>query len=658
MRNLIAVLLLFVTNFIFGQNQVQWNTSVERISDSTYTLIVEAEIKLNWHLYAVSQPQDEEPAIIPTTFNFQGEGVDFERMGAIEEGKPITEMDKIFEQELSYFADKAIFKQKIKLLNPGLKTVIGDVSYQACDDKQCIFDQYDLGFSLDGSAVIIDKVVDAKSLDLAQNLEIPLTNTDLLKANKHSEDAQGKGLFNLFVLGFLGGLIALLTPCVFPMIPLTVSFFTKQSSNKSKGVSNAILYGAFIVGIYMALSVPFHFLDSIAPEILNNISTNVWLNVTFFIIFVVFAFSFFGYFELTLPHSWGNKMDSASGAGGVIGIFFMALTLAIVSFSCTGPILGSLLAGSLSNDGGATQLTVGMTGFGVALALPFALFALFPNMLKSLPRSGGWMTTTKVILGFLELAMAFKFLSNADLVEHWGILKREVFIGIWIVIFILMALYVFGLIRFPHDGPRKKLSFYRFIFGFAVIGFVIYLIPGLFNTSQSNLKLLSGFPPPVFYSIYEKESDCPLGLTCFKDFDEGLAYAKEHNKPILLDFTGWACVNCRKMEENVWSEPEIFNLLNEEYVLISLYVDDRKELEEGDQFNFELENGRVKSIKTIGDKWATFQTINFKTASQPYYIQMSSDYELLSSPQKYTDAITYYQWLQDGLKKFAESQDK
>lgn len=658
MRNLIAVLLLFVTNFIFGQNQVQWNTSVERISDSTYTLIVEAEIKLNWHLYAVSQPQDEEPAIIPTTFNFQGEGVDFERMGAIEEGKPITEMDKIFEQELSYFADKAIFKQKIKLLNPGLKTVIGDVSYQACDDKQCIFDQYDLGFSLDGSAVIIDKVVDAKSLDLAQNLEIPLTNTDLLKANKHSEDAQGKGLFNLFALGFLGGLIALLTPCVFPMIPLTVSFFTKQSSNKSKGVSNAILYGAFIVGIYMALSVPFHFLDSIAPEILNNISTNVWLNVTFFIIFVVFAFSFFGYFELTLPHSWGNKMDSASGAGGVIGIFFMALTLAIVSFSCTGPILGSLLAGSLSNDGGATQLTVGMTGFGVALALPFALFALFPNMLKSLPRSGGWMTTTKVILGFLELAMAFKFLSNADLVEHWGILKREVFIGIWIVIFILMALYVFGLIRFPHDGPRKKLSFYRFIFGFAVIGFVIYLIPGLFNTSQSNLKLLSGFPPPVFYSIYEKESDCPLGLTCFKDFDEGLAYAKEHNKPILLDFTGWACVNCRKMEENVWSEPEIFNLLNEEYVLISLYVDDRKELEEGDQFNFELENGRVKSIKTIGDKWATFQTINFKTASQPYYIQMSSDYELLSSPQKYTDAITYYQWLQDGLKKFAESQDK
>src|SRR5690606_23021610 len=322
-------------------------------------------------------------------------------------------------------------------------------------------------------------------------------------------------------------LIALLTPCVFPMIPLTVSFFTKQSGNKKKGISNAVLYGVFIVGIYMALSVPFHFLDSIAPEILNNISTNVWLNVIFFIIFVVFAFSFFGYFELTLPHSWGNKMDSASGAGGIIGIFFMALTLAIVSFSCTGPILGSLLAGSLSNDGGATQLTVGMTGFGVALALPFALFALFPNMLKSLPRSGGWMTTTKVVLGFLELAMAFKFLSNADLVEHWGLLKREVFIGIWIVIFILLALYLFGVIRFPHDGPKKKLGLPRIGLGVLVVAFVAYLIPGLSNTEESNLKLLSGFPPPVFYSLYQKASDCPLGLNCFKDFDQGLAYAKE-----------------------------------------------------------------------------------------------------------------------------------
>lgn len=655
MRNLIAVLLLFVSNFIFSQNPIQWNTSVEGISDSTYILTIEADIKANWHLYSVNQPLGDEALINATYFSFDGEGEDFIRIGAIEEGEPITEMDKIFEQELSYFANKAIFKQKIQVLNPELKSIIGEVGYQACDDQQCIFDRYSLGFSLDGSAVVIDKEVDAKSLDLAQNLEIPLTNTELLKGNNQSDSSGGSGLFNLFVLGFLGGLIALLTPCVFPMIPLTVSFFTKQGGNKKKGISNAVLYGVFIVGIYMALSVPFHFLDSIAPEILNNISTNVWLNVIFFVIFVVFAFSFFGYFELTLPHSWGNKMDNASGAGGVIGIFFMALTLAIVSFSCTGPILGSLLAGSLSNDGGATQLTVGMTGFGVALALPFALFALFPNMLKSLPKSGGWMTTTKVILGFLELAMAFKFLSNADLVEHWGILKREVFIGIWIIIFILLALYVFGIIRFPHDGPRKKLSFYRVIFGVAVLGFVAYLVPGLFNTSQSNLKLLSGFPPPVFYSIYEKESDCPLGLTCFKDFDTGLAYAKEHNKPILLDFTGWACVNCRKMEENVWSEPEIFGLLNEEFVLISLYVDDRKALDESDQFNFELPNGRVKSIRTIGDKWATFQAINFKTASQPYYIQMSSDYELLSSPQKYTDAVTYYQWLQDGLKNFEES---
>lgn len=656
MRNLITVLLLFVSHFIFSQGAIKWNTSVERISDTTYELVIEADIQDNWHLYAVNQPLGDAATINPTAFEFEGEGVDFKRIDSIQEGEPITEIDRIFDEELSYFANNAVFKQKIKLLNPALKSIIGKVSYQACDDKQCIFDRYDLGFSLDGSAVEFNKEVDAKSIDLAGRLEIPLTNTELLKGSHQTEGSVSKGLFNLFVLGFLGGLIALLTPCVFPMIPLTVSFFTKQSGNKKKGISNAVLYGAFIIGIYMALSVPFHFLDSIAPEILNNISTNVWLNIIFFIIFVVFAFSFFGYFELTLPSSWGNKMDNASGAGGIIGIFFMALTLAIVSFSCTGPILGSLLAGSLSSDGGATQLTVGMTGFGVALALPFALFALFPNMLKSLPKSGGWMTTTKVILGFLELALAFKFLSNADLVEHWGILKREIFIGIWIIIFILLALYVFGVIRFPHDGPRKKLSFYRVVFGVAVLGFVVYLVPGLFNTQQSNLKLLSGFPPPVFYSIYEKESDCPLGLTCFKDFEQGLAHAKAQNKPILLDFTGWACVNCRKMEENVWSEPEVYRIINEEFVLISLYVDDRKELEESDQFNFELDNGRIKSIKTIGDKWATFQAINFKTASQPYYILMSPDYELLSSPQKYTDAVTYYKWLQEGLENFEGSQ--
>jgi thiol:disulfide interchange protein DsbD len=361
----------------------------------------------------------------------------------------------------------------------------------------------------------------------------------------------------------------------------------------------------------------------------------------------------FGYYEITLPSSWGNKMDSASGVGGIIGIFFMALTLAIVSFSCTGPILGSLLAGSLTSDGGAFQLTAGMSGFGLALALPFALFALFPSWLNSLPKSGGWLNTTKVVLGFLELALAFKFLSNADLVSHWDFLKREVFIGIWIVIFVGLALYLFGKIKFPHDSPIKKLSFSRISFGVLIIAFVIYLAPGVLKNPTWNQNLLSGFPPPQFYSVYDQESDCPLGLNCYKDFEEGLAAAKVANKPILLDFTGWACVNCRKMEENVWSEPDIYQILKEEYILISLYVDDNeKELPKEQQFDYLRPNGNIKKIKTVGDKWATFQTVNFKTASQPYYVLMSPEFDILNTPQQYTDRDTYYTWLKESLSRF------
>jgi thiol:disulfide interchange protein DsbD len=378
------------------------------------------------------------------------------------------------------------------------------------------------------------------------------------------------------------------------------------------------------------------------------------LNIFLFVILVFFAFSFFGFYELTLPSSWGNKMDSASNIGGIIGIFFMALTLAIVSFSCTGPILGSLLAGSLTSDGGAMQLTAGMSGFGLALAFPFALFALFPGWLNSLPKSGGWLNAVKVVLGFLELALAFKFLSNADLVIHLGLLKREVFIGIWILIFVGLALYLFKRIKFPHDGPDKKISFSRAAFGILVISFVIYLIPGTLKTPWWNLNLLSGFPPPQFYSVYEKETDCPLGLDCYKDFEKGIAAAKVQNKPVLLDFTGWACVNCRKVEENIWSDPDIFKVLNEEYVLISLYVDDRKELPEENQFLFLKDNGNTKRIETIGDKWSTFQVVNFKVTAQPYYVQMTPNYAILNraeNSQKITKK-SYLEWLKQGKERF------
>ena len=412
------------------------------------------------------------------------------------------------------------------------------------------------------------------------------------------------------------------------------------------------MYGLFIVLIYFLLSLPFHLFDTIDSQILNTIATNIWLNLFFFLVFVFFAFSFFGYYELTLPSSWANKMDAASSrAGGALGIFFMAVTLAIVSFSCTGPILGGLLGSTALSIGDvATNLSAGMVGFGLALALPFGLFALFPSWLNSLPRSGSWMNTVKVFLGFLELALAFKFLSNADLVGNWGIFKREIFLGIWILLFVLLALYLFGLIRFPHEERKSKVSRTRKSIGIISTVFAIYLVSGLFN--YSSLKLLSGFPPPDFYSVVEKDSECPLGINCFKDFEEGIAYARNEQKPVLLDFTGWACVNCRKMEETVWSEPDVYPLIKEDYVLISLYIDDRTLLPESEQFNFEFESGKVKNINTIGEKWGTFQTLNFGSASQPYYVLLSPDLEVLNTSIQNTDSETYRNWLQQGLDLF------
>ena len=651
MKKLGILFLLFFTLNSFAQtesNPAVFSTSVEKISEDTYDLIFTVKILDQWHLYSQYNPED---ASLPLEISAAKNATGFELVGKAVESKTYNEYSNVWEKEEIFFKEKAIITQRIQLTNTDITSITLTFFAQVCKEV-CIQIEEDFTFSLDGKAIVTKEVeLDEKSKLLSKQLILPLKNKELLEQDT-DENQQKEGLFTIFLLGFVGGLLALLTPCVFPMIPLTVSFFTKQSQAKAKGISNAILYGICIVVIYLLLSLPFHFLDSINPEILNTISTNVWLNSFFFAILVFFAFSFFGYYEITLPSSWGDKMDTASNVGGFIGIFFMALTLAIVSFSCTGPILGSLLAGSLTADGGAMQLSAGMTGFGLALALPFTLFALFPNWLKSLPSSGGWLNTTKVILGFLELAFAFKFLSNADLVAHWDLLKREVFIGIWIVIFIGLALYILKKIRFPHDSTDKKISFSRGSFGILVLAFVIYLIPGTFKTPSWNLSLLSGFPPPQFYSIYEQENDCPLGLNCYKDFEVGLAAAKAANKPILLDFTGWACVNCRKVEENVWSNPAIYKLLKEDYILISLYVDDRKELPETAQFNFKRANGQLKEITTVGDKWATFQTVNFKTASQPYYVQLTSELQILNRAEQYTDIDTYLAWLQEGIINF------
>jgi len=462
---------------------------------------------------------------------------------------------------------------------------------------------------------------------------------------------EGKGLLSIFLLGLVGGFIALLTPCVFPLIPLTVSFFTKKTGNQRNGAGHAILYGFFIFLIYILLSLPFHLLDHTDPEVLNNISTNVWLNLGFFVIFVVFAISFFGFFEINLPGSVANSVNSKSGGSTIAGIFFMALTLAIVSFSCTGPILGTLLAGALSNNGGATQLSFGMGGFGLGLALPFALFALFPGWLHSLPKSGGWLTSVKVVLGFLELAMAVKFLSNADLVQQWGLVKREVFIGFWVLIGLLLTLYLLGKIRFPHDSPVKKFGPVRIGFIALFAAATIYLIPGVTNTTGANLTLISGFPPPLCYSIYSNPVNCEKGVEPMRDYEQALARAKKEHKPLLIDFTGWACVNCRRMEENVWTDNEVKRLMQDSFVVVSLYVDERRLLPATQQMVYTTRDHANKNIITVGDKWATFQSENFNSVQQPQYAIISPDEKTLTYTKGYTPKPAEFAgWLNCGLK--------
>ena len=644
--------------FLFGiltlqaqfEEPVVWESKVEQLAEDRYQLIFEAGIAPNWHLY--SQFSDPEGAI-PTEFVFD-QTDSFKLVGNVTESESVVDYDQVFEMDLTYFNDSAIFQQQIQVLDDRLTQIKVEINYQACDDELCIFRTESFILSLDGSVSAVELDIDEKSQALSAELKLALTETQYLENTTVKEGTYAP--LNIFLLGFFGGLLALLTPCVFPMIPLTVSFFLKQSTTKSKGVFNALLYTFFIVLIYVLLSLPFHFIDSLNPEILNNLATNVGLNIFFFVVFVFFALSFFGFYELTLPTVWGSKTDEASAVRGGLGIFFMALTLAIVSFSCTGPILGSLLAGSLTAEGGAFQLSIGMLGFGVSLGLPFGLFALFPNALKVLPKSGGWMTTVKVVLGFLELALALKFLSNADLVAHWGILKREVFVGIWTLISFTLTLYLFGIFRFPHE-VKMPLSKGRKLVAVGVLILTSYLFLG-FVSEENKLRLFSGFPPPEFYSLNTQDSDCPLGLECYKDFELGEQAAVNANKPILLDFTGWACVNCRRMEENVWADPAVYELLNERYIIISLYVDDRENLAPESQFNFQYPDGRIKEINTIGKKWATFQAINFNTASQPFYIQMTSDGELLNTPIQYTDKVTFENWLKQGLERLANKPAK
>ena len=657
-KNLILILAL-VAQYSFAQilNPVKWELSVVPVEPLEYELVFTANIEKNWAIYSQFL---EEGGPLPTVISFEASPF-YETLGGSYE-KPlnkVTKHDAVFEMVVSKFYKRAVFVQRIKIIEQSAFDLIGNVEYMTCDDSRCTY-KPDNPFAFNYTPAKGLAVASASKIEteiISENANVKLYGMQPDQIKHYSEVSKSsRSLWRIFALGILGGLLALLTPCVFPMIPLTVSFFTKKTDDNS-GFMKALLYGLFIVLVYLILSTPFHFLDSVNPDILNEISTNVWLNVIFFLIFIIFAFSFFGYYELTLPSKWTNFTSQGEGVGGILGVFFMALTLSIVSFSCTGPILGSLLAGSLSSNGGAWQLTAGMGGFGVALGFPFALFAMFPNMLKVLPKSGGWLNTTKVVLGFLELALAFKFLSNADLVQHWGLLKIEVFLAIWILIFLGLALYIFGVLKFPHDGPIRKRSFLRISSGLLVFAFVVYLGSGfkLNDTTKTftPLTLLSGLTPPVGHSILYP-NDTPNNFKSFKDFKKGVAYAQKVNKPILLDFTGYACVNCRKMEEIVWSKPSIAPYFENEYVLISLYVDDKKALPETQKISVERLGGGTRTLTNFGHKWAHFQTEFFQSNSQPFYVLLSPDAKIELAPKVgYTpDVKNYEAFLKLGLEAF------
>jgi len=646
---------LFVLNFLIGFNSfsqieqpIIWNSNINKISDENYLITIDAYIEKNWRLYSQNLPKG---GAEPTEFIFKDK-LGYELIGSFNESESIKKYDKLFKLNLNYFEKDAVFNQEIKLIDKDLQKIDIEINYQACDDRLCIFRSEIITIPLNENYVSVDKKLDKKSFLKSKELFLNIKNKDFYQL-KESESSKNNSYFKIFILGLIGGILALLTPCVLPMMPLTVSYFLKQSNNKQSGIINSSLYGFFIILIYFLLSLPFHFLDFLDPGVLNTISTSVTTNFVFFIVFVFFAFSFFGYYDISLPSSWANRSESSSTLGNILGIFFMALTLSIVSFSCTGPILGSLLAGAL-NSNGPTELTFGMLGFGFALGVPFSILSFFPRVINNIPKSGGWMNKLKVTLGFFELALALKFLSNADLIGEWNFLKREVFIIIWAVISFLLGFYLIGGLNFIKNfNSNLRLKLYSsipFIFSF-------YLIYSLF-TDKNELKFLSGFPPPEFYTIQKTDNDCPLNLNCFKDYNKGYDYAKINNKPILIDFTGWACVNCRRMEENVWSDPEIYSLLKNEFVLISLYVDDRKKLDIKDQFNFKFLNGRIKKIESLGQKWATFQAINFNSASQPYYAQINTDLELLNSPIQYSGKKEFKNWLKKGLERSGQLFDK
>ncbi len=703
---LLHTLSLVLLSFGIATAQIHEPTKIEFLSKDLgkgkVELIAKVVMDPGWHIYSVNTPDTS--LIMGGEFTFKP-NANYRKIGKLQEPEPHCEYDQYYMMDLCSHEGTVLIKQVIEVLSAEDFTIEAEFGFQTCDEEMCLPPDYqEHTYTIKGYTApaektsaaskgmetppdapkeepVVPETSDEDTIEVpGEQLEIDYSNEaagELADNEKEAvqEDPEPKeqkseapSLWGTFLLAFGGGFIALLTPCVFPMIPLTVSFFTKQSKNRAKGIANAMIYGLSIIVIYTLLG--FLIVKIFGSDALNALSTNPWMNLFFFALLVVFAISFFGAFEITLPSSWVNKSDRQADKGGVIGIFFMAFTLALVSFSCTGPIIGSLLVEAAS--GGVQGPLIGMFGFSLALALPFTLFAIFPGWLNSLPKSGGWLNSVKVVLGFIELAFAFKFLSTADLVWQAHILPREWFIAIWIGIGLLLTAYLLGKFRMPHDSPTDKISVFRLILAVITISFTVYLIPGLWGAP---LKAISGFPPPMFYSespqgvgggqavmVNNSGGDnnipdgadpdhCPHQLNCFHDFETGKAYAEKVNKPILLDFTGWGCVNCRKMEEQVWSDPKVLEMLREDFVLISLYVDEREKLPEDEQYLSEVTG---KKIRTVGNKWSEFQIKHYQSNSQPQYIVIGHDsMEPLNGSTAYDpDIQLYVDWLNEGIAEF------
>jgi thiol:disulfide interchange protein len=623
---------------VFAQDSltISWTVTAKKSSDGNYILNFRALDKNGWHLYTPGQDLGDFQQVELKLQDSVQQGSWMISGPAVKSKSPFFDVPSVnFQQAV---ADWSLPVKFFKHVPAQLK---GTLMFTYGDDKEAFYPSTPFEFSvaLEGGKSGQNRIL------------IPTIDISKPVAPCGDETTADKSAWEVFFLGLGAGFLALLFPCIYPLIPLTVSFFTKRAPSRRQGVRNAFLYGFSIFIIYAALSLPFH-LFNLRPEVLNNVATNVPLNLAFFVVFVVLAISFFGAFEIGLPSGLANKADSKSGTGTIWGIFFMALTLAVVSFSCTSGILGALIAGSLNGSNAAWQLTAGMSGFGIGLGVPFVLFALFPGWLRTLPKSGGWMTDLKVVFGFIELAMAIKFLSNADLVKHWGILPREIFIGAWVLVGAGTVIYLSGIFR--KSSGRQKMGPIRLFFVAVFAAFTVYLIPGITNTPSANLTLISGFPPPLSYSVYRHHTALANAVQpIHNDYEAALELARTERKPLLIDFTGDACVNCRRMEERIWTDPKVAGYMKNNFVVVSLYVDDRRKLPAAERQEYTTRTGDKRSINTVGDKWSAFQSENFFAVAQPQYMIISPDERALTRPKTYTQsAEDFAKWLECGLEAF------